>query len=157
MDLLTVTSVRRATSRADLAGLERPETAVLAGGTWLFSDPQVHLRELVALVSLGWPPLTVTAGGREIAATCTLAERVAHDGPALFRQCATALVGSFKVWNTATVGGNICLALPAGPMTSLGAALDGVARVWTPDGGARRVPVAAFVPGDRRPARAPRA
>jgi CO/xanthine dehydrogenase FAD-binding subunit len=153
MDLHTVAAVRRARDRADLAGLG-PDTAVLAGGTWLYSDPQVHLRELVDLTGLGWPALTATDDGLEIAATCTLAELVAYGIP-LFRQCAQALVGSFKVWNVATVGGNICLALPAGPMTSLCAALDGVAVVWTPDGGERRVPVTAFVVGDRRTVLAP--
>jgi CO/xanthine dehydrogenase FAD-binding subunit len=153
VDLNTITSVRRATSRADLAGLG-PDTAVLAGGTWMFSDPQVHLRGLVDVTGFGWPPLTVTDAGLEIAATCTLAELVAHGTP-LFRQCATALVGSFKVWNVATVGGNICLALPAGPMTSLCAALDGVALIWTPDGGERRLPVAELVLGNQRTALRP--
>jgi hypothetical protein len=136
-----------------VAGLG-PDTAVLAGGTWLYSDPQVHLRELVDLTGLGWPALTATDDGLEIAATCTLAELVAYGIP-LFRQCAQALVGSFKIWNVATVGGNICLALPAGPMTSLCAALDGVAVVRPPDGGERRVPVAEFVVGDRRTVLAP--
>jgi CO/xanthine dehydrogenase FAD-binding subunit len=51
------------------------------------------------------------------------------------------------VQNVATVGGNICLALPAGAMTSLAAALDGVATVWSPGGGAREVPAAGFVTG----------
>jgi CO/xanthine dehydrogenase FAD-binding subunit len=153
MDLNTITAVRRATTRADLAGLG-PDTAVLAGGTWMFSDPQVHLRGLVDVTAFGWPPLTVTDDGLEIAATCTLAELVAHGTP-LFRQCATALVGSFKIWNVATVGGNICLALPAGPMTSLCAALDGVAVIWTPDGGERRVPVAEFVLGNQTTALRP--
>ena len=79
---------------------------------------------------------------------------MAHGTP-LFARCARALVGSFKVWNVATVGGNVCLALPAGPMTSLCAALDGVAVIWTPDGGERRVPVAEFVVGERRTVLAP--
>jgi CO/xanthine dehydrogenase FAD-binding subunit len=160
MDLHTVTSVRRATERTDLAGLG-PDTAVLAGGTWMFSDPQVHLRGLVDVTGFGWPPLTVTGDGLEIAATCTLAELSRFAGSAgwsavsLFRQCCTALVGSFKVWNVATVGGNICLALPAGPMTSLCAALDGVGVIWTVDGDERRVPVAELVVGDRRTVLAP--
>ena len=47
----------------------------------------------------------------------------------------------------ATVGGNICLALPAGAMTSLAASLDGVATVWSPGGGVREVPVAGLVTG----------
>jgi len=160
MDLHTISSVRRATVRGDLAALG-PDTAVLAGGTWMFSDPQVHLRGLVDVTGFGWPALTVVDGGLEIAATCTMAELSRFRGPTewaavpLFRQCCTALVGSFKVWNVATVGGNICLALPAGPMTSLCAALDGVAVIWTPEGGERRVPVAGFVVGDRRTALGP--
>ena len=48
----------------------------------------------------------------------------------------------------ATVGGNICLSLPAGPMTSLTASLDGIATLAAPGGGIRRVPVAEFVTGD---------
>ena len=71
------------------------------------------------------------------------------------RQCCDALLGSFKVQNVATVGGNICLSLPAGPMTSLTAALDGVAAIARPDGGIRRVPVADLVTGDGANALAP--
>ena len=69
-------------------------------------------------------------------------------GADLGRRCCDALLGSFKVQNVATVGGNICLSLPAGPMTSLTAALDGVAALAGPDGGVRRLPVAR--PGHRR-------
>ncbi len=50
------------------------------------------------------------------------------------------------------MGGNICLALPAGPMIALAAALGGVATVWCPDGGERRLPVVDFVQGERRTA-----
>lgn len=143
-------TVVRARSRAELAVLA-PGIAPLAGGTWLFSTPQDHLRGLVDLTGLGWPALTVTGQGLSVAATCTLAELAAYpDGPALFAQCCGALAGSFKIWNTATVGGNLCLALPAGPMTSLSVALDGSALIWTPDGGQRRVPSSWFVVGDRR-------
>jgi CO/xanthine dehydrogenase FAD-binding subunit len=66
----------------------------------------------------------------------------------LFYQCCTALFGSFKVWNVATVGGNICTALPAGPMTSLFAALDAEALIWRPDGSDVRMPVARLVTGN---------
>lgn len=156
MDLHTVTAVRRATSRADLHD-PAPGVALLAGGTWLFGEPQDHLHTLVDLTGLGWPALNITATGLVVGATCTLAELAAWDVPAgwraapLLAQCCTALAGSFKIWNMATVGGNICTALPAGPMTSLAAALDGVAVVWTGDGqGERRVPVSGFVTGDGR-------
>jgi CO/xanthine dehydrogenase FAD-binding subunit len=59
------------------------------------------------------------------------------------------MLGSFKVHNVATVGGNICLSLPAGPMISLAAALDGTATIWASTGPRRQVPVADFVTGER--------
>jgi hypothetical protein len=102
----------------------REGDAWLGGGTWLFSQPQPALRRLLDLTDFGWRPLTETRRGLEIAATCTLAElarwRPARDWPAasLARQCCHALLGSFKVQNVATVGGNICLSLPTDPMTA---------------------------------------
>jgi len=131
----------------------RDGDAWLGGGTWLFSQPQPHLRRLLDLSAFGWPPLTESADGLTIAATCTLAElarwRPAHPeyapAAALARRSCDALLGSFKVANVATVGGNICLSLPAGPMTALAAALDGVAVLAT-----REVAVADFVTGDGR-------
>jgi CO/xanthine dehydrogenase FAD-binding subunit len=59
------------------------------------------------------------------------------------------------VQNVATVGGNICLSLPAGPMTSLTAALDGVAVIARPGGRIRRLGVADLVTGDGTNALAP--
>lgn len=155
MDLPTVTEVVSARHRADLAGW-RPGDAYLAGGSWLYSEPQPLVQRLVDLTTLGWPPLEVSAAGLRIAATCTFAELAAADLPArwpaaaLVRPCCEALLGSFKVWNVATVGGNLCLALPAGPMTSLTAALDGVCTVWSPDGSQRQLPVTDLVVGAGR-------
>jgi CO/xanthine dehydrogenase FAD-binding subunit len=135
----------------------RAGDAWLGGGTWLFSQPQPDVTRLLDLSAFGWPPLTQTAGGLEIAATCTLAELArwrpgAADWPAavLARQCCDALLGSFKVQNMATVGGNICLSLPAGPMTALAAVLDGVATLHAPGTGVREVAAADFVTGDGR-------
>lgn len=157
MDLNSVTALHRPVDRAELADrLTGRAAAPLAGGTWLFSQPQPHLHALVDLTGLGWPPLVADGEGLEIAATCTLAELAAHPAPArwsawsLVRPCCEALAGSFKIWHTATVGGNVCLGLPAGPMTSLAVALDGTARIWSPDGGERRVPVSDLVIGERR-------
>jgi CO/xanthine dehydrogenase FAD-binding subunit len=134
----------------------RDGDAWLGGGTWLFSQPQPRLRRLLDLRAFGWPALTETDDGLSIAATCTLAElarwRPARPARApaaeLARQCGDALLGSFKVQNVATVGGNICLSLPAGPMTSLTVALDGVAAITRPNGGVRALPVADLVTGD---------
>ncbi|MQY30133.1 FAD binding domain-containing protein [Nocardia aurantia] len=73
MDLDTIREVIVARNRADLDALG-PDSAVLAGGTWLFSEPQDRLDRLVDITALDWPALVVTAAGLEIAATCTLAE-----------------------------------------------------------------------------------
>jgi CO/xanthine dehydrogenase FAD-binding subunit len=152
MDLHTVETVHRPTDRAELQARLGAGAAVLAGGTWLFSEPQPHLRALVDLTGMGWPALVSGPDGAlEIAATCTLAE-LAAAGPALFRDCCRCLAGSFKIWHTATVGGNLCLGLPAGPVTSLCAGLDATALLWGPGGGERRVPVADLVTGVRRTA-----
>ena len=102
---------------------------------------------------LGWPSLTVSEHGLEIAATCTIAELDQARLPeswiaaALVGQCCRALLASFKIWNMATVGGNICLALPAGSMTSLTTALDGVGTVWMPNGRDRQVFIRDLVTG----------
>ena len=118
MDLPGVTDV--APPRIAAPGV--PGDAWLAGGTWLFSEPQPDVRRLLDLQRV-----RLAGAGRsgpeglEIAATCTLAELARFAAPPqwpatpLIGQCCQALLGSFKVWNMATVGGNICLALPAGP------------------------------------------
>ncbi|MFF3314624.1 FAD binding domain-containing protein [Streptomyces sp. NPDC003035] len=133
--------------------------AWLAGGTWLFSAPQPGISRLWDLHRMGWQPLVVGEGGLEIAATCTVAELLAFaeqpDGPwpgarALMAGCCRAFSSSFKVWNSATVGGNVCLALPAAPMVSMAAALGGVCVLRAADGRERQLPVREFVTGAGR-------
>ncbi|MGW7102742.1 FAD binding domain-containing protein [Streptomyces sp. NPDC054838] len=155
MDLLAVRSVLEA------RGGVRWETgdAWLAGGTWLLSMPQPEVRRLWDLTGMGWQPLTLDEGGLEIAATCTVAELLAFavqpngswpGARALMADCCRAFSSSFKVWNAATVGGNVCLALPAAPMVSMAAALNGVCVLRAADGRERHVPVRAFVTGAGR-------
>ena len=151
MDLGTIEDVVVPGERSGLPE-GRSDTAVLAGGTWLFSQKQDHLRTLVDITALGWEPLVEDETGLDIAATCTiehlaLARFDRWPATVLFHQCATALLASFKIWKVATVGGNICTALPAGAMISLATALDGVALVWSPDGADYRIPVAELVTG----------
>jgi CO/xanthine dehydrogenase FAD-binding subunit len=155
MDLNTVTDIARPRQRTDLPEW-RAGDAWLAGGTWLFSEPQPSILRLIDIIDLGWPALQSDEEGLRIAATCTIAEL---DGKAaaanwtaapLVNQCCRAFLASFKIWNTATVGGNICMSLPAGPMISLAAALDGICTIWTPAGGERRIPVVDFVLGPLR-------
>jgi CO/xanthine dehydrogenase FAD-binding subunit len=153
VDLNTVTTIRPARTRADLAALDG-RTGVLAGGSWLFSEPQDHLTGLVDIATLGWPAVTEDAGGLSLAATCTLtevarlSERLDWAAAPLFRQACTALHGSFKVWHVATIGGNLCTSLPAGPMTSLAAGLDADVVLWRADGSDAVLPAAAFVTGN---------
>lgn len=159
MDLVEVEHVRVARSRSDLA--LAPGEVVIGGGTWVYSEPQPGTTGIVDLAGLGWEPVTPRAdGGVDVAATCTLAElRDAADvfGTAaeLVRECVEALLGSWKIHRVATVGGNICLALPAGPMTSLAAGLGATGLIWSPDGSDRRLPIADLVTGPVRTALAP--
>ncbi len=153
MDLHTVTTYRRPTTRAELA--LAPGERILGGGTWLYSEPQVQTTGLVDLTSMGWAPLQpLPDGGLRIAATCTIAELLALPAnPAwtaqpLFRQAAECLLASFKVWTAATVGGNIAQSFAAGAMISMAATLDGVAEVWRPDGTDARIPVAEIPAGN---------
>jgi CO/xanthine dehydrogenase FAD-binding subunit len=160
MDLNTITEVARPMGRGELPGW-RDGDAFLGGGTWLFSEPQDKLTRLIDLGGFGWPALNAGANGLEIAATCTIAQLDAFTTPVdwiagpLIGQCARAFLASFKIWNTATVGGNICMSLPAGPMISLTAALDGVCTLWTADGGERQIAVADFVQGPLQNALSP--
>jgi CO/xanthine dehydrogenase FAD-binding subunit len=160
MDLNTITDIARPRQRADLRDWSAGD-AWLAGGTWLFSEPQPTLSRLIDLADLAWPALETTAQGLRIAATCTIAELDGMTWPSnrtaapLVNQCCRSFLASFKIWNMATVGGNLCMALPAGPMISFTAALDGMCAIWTPQGGERRVAVTDFVLGPQRNALAP--
>ncbi|MEU9122599.1 FAD binding domain-containing protein [Streptomyces sp. NPDC048506] len=153
MDLNTVLEVRDARQRTPW----RTGDAWLGGGTYLFSEPQPHLRRLVDLSRMGWEPLTrLPDGSLEIAATCTIAQlsrfAAAYRAPAapLFEQCCRAFLASFKIWHMATVGGNLCNGLPAGPMISLTAALDGSCLLQGQDGTLRRTKVTDFITGAGR-------
>lgn len=160
MDLNTITEVVRPFGRDELPAW-REGDAFLAGGTWLFSEPQPHLKRLIDLPGLRLEPLRTTPAGLEIAATCTIAQLNAFSAPSdwiaapLFEQCCRAFLASFKIWNMATVGGNLCMALPAGPMIALSTALDGECVIWCPDGSARRIPVIDLVLGPQRNALQP--
>jgi CO/xanthine dehydrogenase FAD-binding subunit len=155
MDLNTVTEVARPQTRDQLPNWSAGD-AWLAGGTWLFSEPQDHLTRLIDLADLKWPALGIGETHLTIAATCTVAQLDALPCPLdwiaspLINQCCRAFLASFKIWKTATVGGNLCMSLPAGPMIGLTAALDGICTIWKADGSESRVGVADFVTGNQR-------
>ena len=131
MNLNTIVEVKRPKSFDDIEW--RDGHAFLGGGTWLFSEPQVATDTLVDLEQLGWPALTATPAGPGDRArparssSCTTSRARRNGAPSRCSTSAsTAFLMSFKIWNAATVGGNICMSLPAGAMISLTAALEGV-------------------------------
>ncbi|MGP4001675.1 FAD binding domain-containing protein [Streptomyces sp. 8N706] len=155
MDLNTITEVIRRPS--DRPGVDwREGDAWLAGGTWLFSAEQPSLRRLVDLTTLRWDPVVPSDAGLEIGATCTIRDLYAFAPPgdwiagALFAKSCEAFLSSFKVWTSATVGGNICMSLPAGPMITLTVALEAQYELWAPDGSARIVDALDFVTGNNQ-------
>ncbi len=155
MDLHTIEAVLRPDTRDELPRYETGD-AFLAGGTWLFSEPQRNLRRLIDLQALGWTSLAADETHLRLGATCTLAELDSYAAAApwaaaaLVRSCCQALWGSFKIWNAATIGGNLCLALPAAPMAALAVALDAACVVWQPDGAERVIPATDFIIGPGR-------
>jgi len=160
MDLNTVTEIQRPSCLEDVKPWQNG-FAWLAGGTWLFSEPQINTHTLIDLEALNWPSLTVTPKGLEIAATCRVVELDSFAAPSewlaapLFSECCRSFLASFKIWNEATIGGNIIMSLPAGPMISLTTALEGILTLWARGGGERQVPVMEFVTGNHQNTLAP--
>jgi CO/xanthine dehydrogenase FAD-binding subunit len=153
MNLNTVIALQHP-RRAEEVKEWRNGFAWLAGGTWLFSEPQPATDTLIDLDRLGWPALEVSPAGLAIGATCRIAELHRFEAPrewtaaALIRECCDALLASFKIWNAATVGGNICMSLPAGAIISLVVALEGRFTLWPRDGVAREIASVDFVTGN---------
>ena len=153
MALNTVVEVKRPASPDEITQW-RDGYAWLAGGTWLFSEPQWTIDTLIDLDQMRWPALKASPAGLEIAATCRIAELYQFAAPPewiaapLLRECCNSLLASFKIWNAATVGGNICMSLPAGAMISLTVALEASYTLWPRDAPPREVPAADFVTGN---------
>jgi CO/xanthine dehydrogenase FAD-binding subunit len=153
MDLNTVTALRHPKSPTEVAEW-RDGFAWLAGGTWLFSERQPAIDTLIDLDCFAWPALEASPAGLDIGATCGIAELYRFGTPSdwiaasLIRSCCNALLASFKIWNAATVGGNICMSLPAGAMISLVVALEGSCTLWPHNAAARQVLAVDFVTGD---------
>ncbi len=164
MNLNTVMKAVHPVDRESLTAIARRATgsdAWFAGGTGLFSEPQPRIRRLIDLMAMNWQPLAVSDQGLSIAATCTLGTLAAFKAPVawqaspLIARCCTAFPESFTNWGMATIGGNLCMALPSAPMISLCAALEGVCTVWTPAGGERQLSTTDFIRGPHRSALRP--
>jgi len=147
MDLNTVEEVDRPKVEAELPETWNDQTVWLAGGTWLFSEPQVGVTKIIDLDGLGWTELEASERGLTIGAMCPIASLHEYEAPEewaaapLFELCSRALLASFKIKAVATVGGNICRALPAGAMVTLSTALDGVATLLPRSGEPREIAV----------------
>lgn len=155
MDIDTISEVVRRPD--DCPGARwQPGDAFLAGGTWLFSEPQPTLRRLIDLAPLGWNSLKVSDAGLQIGAMCTIHDLHTLTPPndwlsgGLLATCCEAFLASFKVWNSATVGGNICMALPAGPVITMAVALEASYTLLAPDGSERVVDATDFVTGNHQ-------
>ncbi len=153
MNLNTITEVKRPTATDEIPEW-RKGYAWLAGGTWLFSTPQIATHTLIDLETLRWPALKLSPDGLELAATCTIAELEQFQAPAnwtaapLLKLCCHALLMSFKIYNAATVGGNICMSLPAGAMISLMVSLEGSYTLWPRGERPRKLAALDFVTGN---------
>ena len=92
---------------------------------------------------------------------CTIRDLYAFEAPAdwraapLFTTSCEAFLASFKVWNSATVGGNICMSLPAGPMITMTVALEATYTLRATDGSERTVDAVDFVTGNHENVLAP--
>jgi CO/xanthine dehydrogenase FAD-binding subunit len=153
MNLNTIREVKRPKSADEIRHWE-DGYAWLAGGTWLFSEPQIHTNTLIDLETLGWKAIASDASGIDLAATCKIAELYAFQAPAAWKsaaligECCRAFLSSFKIWNEATTGGNIVMSLPAGPMISLTVALEATYTLLPRTGAARDVRAVDFVTGN---------
>jgi CO/xanthine dehydrogenase FAD-binding subunit len=153
MNIDTIREIKRPSSAQEIRQW-RPGYAWLGGGTWLYSEQQPALDTLIDLGGLNWPAREASESGLDIAATCRIVELHDFEGPAewralpLIRLCCDSFLASFKIWNAATIGGNIVMSLPAGPMISLVSALEGRLTLWPLGGEPREVAIVDFVTGN---------
>lgn len=163
MDLPNIETYQCPLKIADLNNWNQ-ETAWLAGGTWLFSEPQPHLKVLVDMQALGWSEIGVVSfsspsGSQDylaIGATCPLIKLLQYPwlpkwtAVDLLKSAVCALAASLKVINIATVGGNICLALSVGTLAPVMVALNAIYEIWNLSGKSRQVAAADFQIGARK-------
>ncbi|MBW4668931.1 MAG: FAD binding domain-containing protein [Cyanomargarita calcarea GSE-NOS-MK-12-04C] len=130
--------------------------AWLAGGTWLFSEPQPHLVTLVDMQSLGWSKIEIEGDNLVIGATCPLIKLLEHSwlpewtAIAGLKSAVSALAASLKVINMATVGGNICLALSVGTLAPVMVTLGANYEILNLKGELRQVGASSFQIGFKK-------
>lgn len=154
MDLHTVQTYLRPESLEELPDWQA-DWAWLAGGTWVFTEPQPQITTLVDLEGLGWATLEVTELGLTIGATCVMNQLLHQPFPSAWTsvkvlQSAVHELASFKVQNVATIAGNLCLALPASTFAPVMVLLDATYDIWSLDGTHFQVPAQDFQTGAKQ-------
>lgn len=149
--------LRPATLGEAVAALCTGGATVLAGGTDLYparvgraiDETLLDISGLAELRGIG-----PTEGGWRFGALATWRDVIAADLPPLFDglKAAAREVGGVQIQNRGTIGGNLCNASPAADGVPNWLALDATVELASP-AGSRRLPVAAFVLGNRRTAR----
>ncbi|MGD1872951.1 MAG: FAD binding domain-containing protein [Mastigocoleus sp.] len=128
----------------------------LAGGTWLFSEPQPDISGVIDIQDFGWDEIEIANDNLQIGATCPLVKLLEYNwlsewkATSGFESAISALSASFKVVNMATLGGNICLALSVGTFAPLMVALDASYEIWSLDTASRLVSAKDFQIGHRQ-------
>lgn len=138
MDLYTVESYLRPKSLTEVCDWQS-DWNWLAGGTWIFNEPQPQVRTLVDMEQLDWSEIEIDSEGLSIGATCVQNDLLdfsfPDDWPATEAlKDAVRELASFKLSHAATIGGNICLALSASTFAPVMVALRAVYEIWRPDG-----------------------
>lgn len=137
MDLYSVETYLRPTTLQEVDW--QPGWTWLAGGTWIFNEPQSQVKTLVDLQPLNWSELEVTPHGLGIGAMCIQNQLLQFSFPDSWTATealkdAVRELASFKVSHAATVGGNLCLALPASTFAPVMVALEASYEIWrSPD------------------------
>lgn len=115
----------------------QPDWTWLAGGTWIFNEPQPQIETLVDMQQLGWTEIEVSAQGLSLGAMCLQNDLLNFAFPKSWTATealkdAVRELASFKLSNGATVGGNICLALSASTFAPAMVALNASYEIWQP-------------------------
>ena len=137
MDLHSVETYLRPTALQEIDW--QPGWTWLAGGTWIFNGPQPQIKTLVDLQPLNWSELEVTPDGLAIGAMCIQNKLLKFSFPDSWTATealkdAVRELASFKVSHAATVGGNLCLALPASTFAPVMVALGASYEIWRSPG-----------------------
>ena len=159
MDLNTITEVLRP---ADANAVKKWEGVCLAGWRDLAilgaasCDPHAHRPGIIEL-ALSDLLARRTGDRRDLpgSRTRSLQGSARLEGSTAFPAMLPGVSCFFQDLEEATVGGNIVMSLPAGPMISLAAALEGICTLWPRNGAPHKVPVVDFVTGDHANVLAP--